>query len=291
MATQADIESHYDVDNDFFALFLDENYLGYTCGVWDKAKSLEESQIAKFDRLCRYAKVKKGDRVIDVGCGWGGLLKYIVDECDASFAHGVTLSSNQATYINNLHKPRVSADNLSWEDYHIQEKKYDAIVCVCALEHFATFEENVAGKHREVYKTFFDWCLNASTSDAYIGLQSIIITRPPNNLAELRGAKYLQEKVFPGSALSSISDIQAAIVDKYEIVEATTIGKHYVLTLEEWKKNLSRNKEIVLAKYGHALFDHYITYFDSAIICFAEGYWDVFQASLKRATPPKVLPK
>ena len=291
MASQADIESHYDVDNDFFALFLDENYLGYTCGVWDKANNLEESQLAKFERLSNFAKIEKEDSVIDVGCGWGGLLKYIVDERGANWAHGVTLSSNQSEYINNLRKSRVSADNLSWEDYVNNDKKFDAIVCVCALEHFATFEENVAGKQREVYKVFFDWCLNISTIDAYIGLQSIVITRPPKNLAELRGAKYLQEKVFPGSALSSISDIQASIIDKYEIVEATTIGQDYVLTLEAWKKNLIQNKAKVITKYGQALFDHYITYFDSAITCFSEGYWDVFQASLKRAVSPKVLPK
>ena len=142
--------------------------------------------------------------MIDVGCGWGGLLKYIAEQYDASQAHGVTLSSNQAEYINSLHKPGVSADNLSWEDYAIPEHKYDAIVCVCALEHFATFEENVAGKQREVYKKFFDWCLNVSTPEAHIGLQSIIITRPPKNLAELRGAKYLQEKVFPCLSLIHI---------------------------------------------------------------------------------------
>jgi cyclopropane-fatty-acyl-phospholipid synthase len=291
MATQADIESHYDVDNDFFALFLDENYLGYTCGVWGNATTLEQSQLAKFERLCRYANVQVGDHVLDVGCGWGGLLKYIVDTYPNSHAHGVTLSSNQANYINNLHKPKVTADNLSWKDYSMPTRKYDAIVCVCALEHFATFEENVAGKQREVYKTFFDWCLNASTPEARFGIQSIVITRPPKNLGELRGAKYLQEKVFPGSALSSISDIQAAIVDKYEIVEAKTIGQDYVLTLEELKKNLIKNKVKIITKYGQDLFDHYITYFDGAICCFAEGYWDVFQASLKRATSPKVLPE
>ena len=289
MATQADIESHYDVDNDFFALFLDEKYLGYTCGIWDKATNLEQSQVNKFKRLCDYANVQPGDKVMDVGCGWGGLLTFIADNYARTKAHGVTLSSNQAEYINNLHKANVSADNCSWEDYAQPEQKYDAIVSVCALEHFATFEDNLANRQREIYKIFFDWCLSVSTPDALIGLQSIVITRAPNSLAELRGAKYLQEKVFPGSALSCISDIQAAIVDKYEILAVNRIGLDYVRTLAEWKKRLVHNKAIVVSRYGQALFDHYITYFDGATHCFENGYWDVYQASLKRAKSVRVL--
>lgn len=289
MATQADIESHYDVDNDFFKLFLDEKYLGYTCGVWDNATNLEESQIDKFQRLADYANVQPGHKVMDVGCGWGGLLSYIADKYAGSKAHGVTLSSNQAEYINNLHKTNVSADNCSWEDYAQPERKYDAILSVCALEHFATHEESTANVQREIYKTFFDWCLNVSTSDAQIGLQSIVITRPPNNLAELKASKYLQEKVFPGSALSCISDIQASIIDKYEISAANRIGLDYVTTLAEWKKNLVKNKSVIIERYGKELFDHYIIYFDSATICFQNGYWDVYQASLTRATPIRVL--
>lgn len=289
MATQADIESHYDVDNDFFALFLDEKYLGYTCGVWDKATNLEDSQIDKFQRLADYANIQAGHKVMDVGCGWGGLLRYIAEKYTNSKAHGVTLSSNQAEYINDLKLPNVSADNCSWEDYVQPEKKYDSIVCVCALEHFATHEESTANVQREIYKTFFDWCLNVSTSEAQIGLQSIVITRPPNNLAELKASKYLQEKVFPGSALSCISDIQAAIIDKYEISAANRIGLDYVTTLAEWKNNLVKNKRVIIERYGIELFNHYIIYFDSATVCFANGYWDVYQASLKRATPIRVL--
>lgn len=291
MATQADIEAHYDEGNDFYALFLDKNYRVYTSAVWKTANTLEQAQIDKLDRMCQYADVQANDLVMDVGCGFGGLMTYITENFKNTKAHGVTLSPNQAEYINLVNKPNVSVDLCSWEDYLIPEVKYDAIVSVCALEHFVTFEENVAGKQRDIYKKFFDWCLAISTPEAQIGMQSIIITRPPNNLLELRDSKFLQEEVFPGSALSCVSDIQAAIVDKYEIAEATRIGPDYVKTLAEWKKRLEANKSIAVERFGQALYDHYIRYFDSASRCFETGYWDVFQASLRRAIPAKVLPK
>lgn len=289
MATQKDIESHYDVDNDFFALFLDEKYRTYTCAVWDGATNLIEAQEKKFKRLCEYAHIKEGDNVIDVGCGWGGLLIYIAQQYKQSNAYGVTLSSNQASYIQELDERGVFADNLTWEVVPTEQKKYDAIVSVCALEHFATFEESEAGLQRKVYDKFFDWCLDVSKESAYIGIQSIVIRRHAENLPELRAAKYLKDKVFPGSALASISDIQAGVQDRYEIVESTTIGIDYVRTLQEWDAKLEANKEHIVEKYGQGLFDHYKIYFESAIICFENGYWDVYQASLQRAKPIRVL--
>ncbi|MGB2832036.1 MAG: class I SAM-dependent methyltransferase [Methylotenera sp.] len=291
MATQEDIEAHYDEGNDFYALFLDKKYRVYTSAVWATATNLEQAQVDKLERMSRYANIQAGDKVMDVGCGFGGLMTYVTEEFKNTQAHGVTLSSNQAEYINSVSKPNVSVDLCSWEDYPVPESKYDAIVSVCALEHFVTFEENVAGKQRDIYKKFFDWCLAISTPDAQIGMQSIVITRPPNNLLELRDSKFLQEKVFPGSALSCISDIQAAIVDKYEINEATRIGLDYVKTLAEWKRRLESNKEVAVERFGQALYDHYIAYFDSASRCFETGYWDVFQASLRRAKSPNILPK
>lgn len=289
MATQADIEAHYDVDNDFFELFLDKGYRAYTCAVWDKAKTLEEAQIDKFKRLCRYANVQDGQKVLDVGCGWGGLMSFITDEYPNAKVHGLTLSTKQVEHIQAGKNKNISAELLSWEDYAVPEHKFDSIVCVGGLEHFATQEDAVSTRQREIYKKFFDWCLSVSTPSAQVGIHTIVITRPPKNMTELKDSKYLQEKVFPGSALSCISDIQAAIVDKYEISAASRIGLDYVRTLAEWKKRLEENKAVVIRKYGQALYDHYIVYFDASSRCFETGYFDLYQVSLRRAISTKVL--
>jgi cyclopropane-fatty-acyl-phospholipid synthase len=289
MATQADIEAHYDVDNEFFGLFLDEKYRAYTCAVWEKANDLEQAQTDKYDRICNYANVQNGHHVMDVGCGWGGLMNLIADKYSNTHVHGLTISTEQFNYVNNIKKPNVSASLSSWRDYATPSRKFDSIVTVCAFEHFASVEDQAAAQQRDIYKDFFDWCLSISTDDAQIALQTIVVTRPPNNLTELRDTRYILEKVFPGSALSSISDIQAAIVDKYEISAANRIGHDYVRTVTEWDKKLELNKEIIKERYGQGLFEHYRTYFDAARRCLETGYADLYQVSLKRATPIRVL--
>jgi cyclopropane-fatty-acyl-phospholipid synthase len=99
MASKTDIEQHYDVDNDFFALFLDKKYRTYSCGGWKNDVDLEQAQENKLDRLCRYANVSQGHRVIDVGCGWGGLMSRIIEKYPNTHVHGLTLSTQQFEYV------------------------------------------------------------------------------------------------------------------------------------------------------------------------------------------------
>src|SRR5450830_40859 len=291
MATQADIAHHYDVDNDFFALFLDKKYRAYSCGVWKTADNLEQAQEDKFDRLCRYAHVAQDHHAIEIGCGWGGLMNTIVEKYPNTHVHGLTLSTEQFEFINSTPKPNISLELRSWQDYAVPERKFDSIVSIGAFEHFASFEDQAASRQRDIYKTFFDWCLSVSTPDAYIGLQTIVISRAPNSLSELRDSRYLLDKVFPGSALPSISDVQAAIVDKYEITAAHCIGLDYARTLFEWNKRLELNQDKIVERYGQELFDHYRTYFDAARRCFETGYIDLYQVSLRRAKPLRILSK
>jgi cyclopropane-fatty-acyl-phospholipid synthase len=291
MASKADIEHHYDVANDFFALFLDKKYRVYSCGVWKRAKDLEQAQEDKLDRLCRYANVSQGHQVIDVGCGWGGLMSRIIEKFPSAQVHGLTLSTQQFEHVNALRNPQLSVGLCAWQDFHPMERKFDSIISIGAFEHFASLEDHAASRHRDVYKAFFDWCQSVSTPDAQIGLQTIVINRAPNSISELRDSRYLLEKVFPGSALPSISDIQAAIIDKYEISAVRRIGLDYARTLIEWNNRLVLNEDKITERYGRTLFDHYRSYFDSAQRCFESGYVDLFQVSLRRVKPLRILAK
>ena len=289
MASKADIEHHYDVDNGFFALFLDKRYRAYSCGVWKNAKDLEQAQEDKLNRLCRYANILPGHQVIDVGCGWGGLMKRIIEKYPNTHVHGLTLSTQQFEFVCGQLNDQLSVGLCSWQAYLPPERKFDSIVSIGAFEHFATFDDHAASRQREVYKSFFDWCQSVSTADAQIGLQTIVINRAPNSISEVRDSRYLLNKVFPGSALPSISDIQAAIIDKYEISAVRRIGLDYARTLFEWNERLVLNKDKIVERYGQDLFDHYRTYFDSAQRCFESGYIDLYQASLKRVKPLIIL--
>jgi cyclopropane-fatty-acyl-phospholipid synthase len=291
LATQADIEHHYDVDNDFFALFLDKKFRAYSCAVWDKSVDLEQAQEAKLDRLCQYANVQSNQYILDIGCGWGGLMNYIIEKYLNTRVHGLTLSTEQFEYVQSQANSRLSLDLQSWQNFKIPELKFDAIISIGAFEHFASFEDHAASRQREIYESFFDWCLNASTSDAQIGLQTIVISRAPNTISELRDSRYLLDKVFPGSALPSISDIQAAVIDKYEISAVSRIGLDYARTLSEWNTRLEQNESIIINRYGQGLYDHYRTYFGASIRCFESGYIDLYQTSLKRVKPLRILNK
>ena len=139
MATQADIEHHYDTDNDFFALFLDKKFRAYSCGVWEKAINLEQAQEAKLDRLCKYANIQSDQHVLDIGCGWGGLMNYLIEKYTNTQVHGLTLSTEQFEYVKSQSKSGISLDLQSWQNFKIPERKFDAIISIGAFEHFATF--------------------------------------------------------------------------------------------------------------------------------------------------------
>jgi cyclopropane-fatty-acyl-phospholipid synthase len=292
MATQADIQYHYDVDNDFYALFLDKIYRAYSCGVWKSANSLEEAQEHKIQRICQFANVASGAKIIDIGCGWGGLMQVATSQFGAATAHGLTLSTDQFNYVSGLRKlgQTISVDLCSWQDYKPPENtRYDAIASVGAFEHFASLEDRSVQRQRAVYRNFFEWCKKNSTSDAQIGLQTIVTARVPSNLKEIVDVRYLLEKVFPGSALPTISDIQAATVDLYEFSSVKRIGLDYARTLEEWKMRLKQSHETHAARFDEGLFHHYETYFDSAIRNFKSGVVDLFQVSLKPIRPLRIF--
>jgi cyclopropane-fatty-acyl-phospholipid synthase len=285
MATKEDIQFHYDVDNEFYKLFLDKNRMAYSCGVWKTAASLEEAQEHKLERLCKYAHVEKNDVVLDVGCGWGGLMDKVIEQ-EALSAHGLTLSQDQFDYIQQKKHSSISVDLCAWQQYSSQVK-HDAIISIGAFEHFASVQDRKAGQQRRIYRHFFEWCHDISTDDAYIGLQTIITARLPDNIQEVRDVRYLLDKVFPGSALPTISDIQVSASDLYEISAIKRIGLDYARTLSEWHDRLVQNEREVRENFGDEIYEHYVKYFLSAKRNFESGVVDLVQLSLKKVLPTK----
>jgi cyclopropane-fatty-acyl-phospholipid synthase len=284
MATKADIAYHYDVDNDFYGLFLDRNHRAYSCAVWNGASSLEEAQQQKLARLSRFAGIEAGHAVLDIGCGWGGMLEYALDYAGAAKAKGVTLSEDQYRFVCQLGRPEIEVQLSSWRDY-IPAEKFSALVSIGAFEHFASLEDRDAGRHREVYGEFFEWCRAVSNDQARLGLQTIVTSRGPENMNEVRDTRYLLERVFPGSVLPSVSDIQAGIQDRYEIVEARQIGLDYARTLAQWRLRLIQHRIEVENRYGTTLYEHYENYFLAAERSFRSGIVSLVQLSLSPVLP------
>ncbi len=281
MATKKDIQFHYDVDNNFFSLFLDKQYKMYSCGVWENASNLEEAQKNKLKRLSEFAHVKKGHRVLDIGCGWGGMLEYCVKNFEIDYVKGITLSQAQYDYIIQKNIPFTSIALCSWEDLK-SDIKFDSIISIGAMEHFASLEDLKHGKQVEVYRKFFERCLDVSTQDSYLGLQTIITAKKPDSLQSMKDTYYLLKNVFPGSALPDIETLQEAMFKLYEPVTIKMIGLDYSRTLTEWKNRLNINEDKVMREYGKNLFNHYNHYFEAAIRSFENGYTSLLQMSLKK---------
>lgn len=154
-ATAESIRHHYDVSNDFYALWLDAS-LTYTCALWGEGDTLEDAQRRKLDYLIEGARATGARRVLDVGCGWGSLLNRLVGEHAVGQAVGLTLSDSQAELLRARELPRTEVRVENWLD-HEPDEKYDAIISIGAFEHFArtglSRTERVAA-----YREFFARC-------------------------------------------------------------------------------------------------------------------------------------
>jgi cyclopropane-fatty-acyl-phospholipid synthase len=281
MATQYDVQCHYDISNDFFKLFLDNKYRIYSCGVWENANTLEEAQENKLKRIAHFAYIKKGHHILDIGCGWGGMLEYSIDILGVSSAMGITLSNAQYQYILQKNLSSVSLHLCSWSGLKV-DKRFDAIVSIGAMEHFVSLAERKNGKQIDVYEHFFECCSKLSKNNSYLALQTIVTLKKPETLQSMRDTHYLLKYVFPGSVLPEISNLQMAMSKWYEPVELRTIGPDYARTLKEWKIRLNQNKRKIIAQYGEILFMHYNHYFDAAIRSFENGYISLLQMSLRK---------
>lgn len=288
MATKKDISYHYDAGSDFFEVFLDREHRAYSCAVWNGARSLEEAQSEKLARLAGYAGIKEGSRLLDIGCGWGGMMKYAVDFLGARQASGITLSQDQYNFVKSFNRHEIEPILTSWENF-IPDERFDSLVSIGAFEHFASLQDRFDDSHRNVYRKFFDWCRSVSTDGALLGLQTIVTSRSPKTLDEIRDTRYLLKNVFPGSALPTVGDILAGCQDKYEIIEFKKIGFDYAKTLKEWKSRLIKGEILIKEKFGNEIYYHYSHYFDAAERAFQSEIVSLVQVAMIPTLRPRGL--
>lgn len=193
------IQHHYDLSNEYYKLWLDKRMV-YSCALWDETtKSLEQSQINKLRYHARAIEARENDRILDVGCGWGAMLRLLLDECRVKAAIGLTLSEAQMRYI----EKNFSYDSLnvilsSWEQYRATES-FDGIISVGAFEHFAR-QDQTAVQRALCYRNFFDFCRYHLQRGRYLSLKTITYGR----MRKL--PKFIKEKIWPESQLPTVPD-------------------------------------------------------------------------------------
>jgi cyclopropane-fatty-acyl-phospholipid synthase len=284
-ASAAAIEHHYDVSNEFYRLWLDD-LLSYSCALWDGAGTLEEAQVAKIELHIAAARCQGATRVLDVGCGWGATLRRLVHEHGVERAVGLTLSKNQAAWIEERAWPGVLVRVESWAD-HDPGERYDAIVSMGAFEHFARLdaspEDKIAG-----YRQFFERCHGWLRPGGWMSLQTIAY----GNSSREDFSPLFATEIFPESDLPRLSEIAAASDRLFEVVALRNDREQYERTVREWRRRLLARRDEATAIVGEPIFRRYDRFLQLLGIGFHVGSMGLFRITLRRIdSPARALPR
>jgi cyclopropane-fatty-acyl-phospholipid synthase len=234
----AAIQHHYDVGNAFYALWLDET-MTYSCALWhegDDPVDLAAAQRRKLDFHLAAAGASRGRRLLDVGCGWGSVMDRALAHTPIEHATGLTLSDAQLQHIRDRADDRIEVRNESWID-HVPAEKYDSIVSIGALEHFASPGDN-ALKKVGLYREFFARCRSWLRPGGAMSLQTIAYgtMRTDENNA------FISEQIFPDSELPQAHELVEAASGVFELTALRNDRPQYARTCELWYRNLRHRR-------------------------------------------------
>ncbi|OBI41345.1 SAM-dependent methyltransferase [Mycobacterium kyorinense] len=275
-----DVQSHYDLSDDFYRLFLDPSQT-YSCAYFERDDmTLEEAQRAKVDLSLGKLDLQPGMTLLDIGCGWGATLRRAIEKYDVN-AIGLTLSKNQAAHVQKsfdaMDSPRSKEVRLQgWEQFH---ESVDRIVSIGAFEHFG----------RDRYTEFFKMASEALPPGGVMMLHTIIKPSDeefaerglPVTMRHLRFFKFIMDEIFPGGDLP-----QAKVVEEHAAKAGFTLTKkqplrlHYARTLDIWAQTLESRKDEAIAMQSQEVYDRYMKYLTGCADLFREGYTDVCQFTL-----------
>jgi len=280
-ASQAAIEHHYDVGNQFYALWLDPT-LTYSCALWEgHDDTLQAAQERKFDYLTREARAIGVATVLDVGCGWGGLLRRLVEHHDVTNVVGLTLSAAQAGYLSSWADSRYDVRVENWAD-HRPSARYDAIISIGAFEHFAHFgmprPERVAA-----YRRFFNSCHEWLPHGGRLALQT---NANGNNACMDRQTAldmlFIIRHIFPESVLPWPSEIFEASERLFDVVSARNDPDHYARTCQAWLDRLLTSRKRATELVGERIVMDYERYLRAAIDAFDKRHLGLLRIVFER---------
>ena len=288
-ASQDAIMRHYDLSDDFFRLWLGDD-LTYSCAWWERGEgpeALATAQARKVDHFADRLRVR-GARVLDVGCGWGGLLDRFVRVHGAAGGVGITMSPAQAGYASTRDVPGVSYRLQSWVD-HDPSEPYDAIACVEATEHFAS-DRLTPDEKVEVYREFFRRAASWLRPEGRLGLQLICLdnvghagSRPGRGpFTEL-----ILEHIFPESMSASLSELVLGWETHFRLEEFHDHPEHYRRTFRAWALDHRRHESEARALVGPDVSRTYARYFAGGEALFRLREQTLHRVILTRRPQPK----
>ena len=284
-STEAEIRFHYDVGNDFYALWLDPSML-YTCAYYKKeSDDLATAQINKLNHICRKLRLKPGERLLDIGCGWGGLVMHAAEHYGVE-ASGITLSAAQAEWA----KKRIADKGLSdtcrvevmdFRDLPVNAR-FDKISSVGVTEHVP--ENRQPDYFAHVFQAlepgglFLNHC-EVSTRAA----------RRTNSLGERIGRwlwkrdQFIDKYVFPDAKLIPLASvIRSAESVGFEVRDVESLREHYMMTLRAWVRGLERRKAEAIKLVGERTYRVWRLYMSAGAFGFRAAGLNIVQTLLAK---------
>lgn len=270
------IQFHYDVSDDFYALWLDERRV-YSCAYFaDPAMSLTQAQEAKLDHICRKLQLQRGQRFLDIGAGWGGLLIWAAERYGVQ-ATGITLSRNQHAHVNRLIQERGLQDRVTMHlmDYRDlpEDAPYDRIASVGMFEHVG--RANLGGYFGKIRALLRPGGLVMNHGITAGGLHN----------AQLGGGMgdFIERYIFPGGELEHVSEVTAALSGAgLELLDAENLRPHYARTLWAWSDGLEGRLDRARQLTNEQTVRAYRLYLAGCAMSFERGWISLFQLLCSR---------
>ncbi|MET0138247.1 MAG: cyclopropane-fatty-acyl-phospholipid synthase family protein, partial [Sphingobium sp.] len=228
------IRHHYDVGNDFYAAWLDP-LMVYSAAMWDGLDAnatLEEAQRRKLLHHARSVKAAPGMNILDIGCGWGGQLRMLTQEYGVAACTGLTLSEEQAAYVESLGLKDATVVLANWHDY-APHAPFDGIISVGAFEHFAHPTQS-EDERRATYRRFFQSCHDWTDGRGRLSLQTIAYGTMRSDQAN----PFITGDIFPAAELPTVEDIVVASKGLFRILLLRDDGPDYARTCTIWGQRL-----------------------------------------------------
>lgn len=265
------ISYHYDVSNEFYKLWLDQRMV-YSCAYFQSPDdSLDQAQEQKLDHICRKLRLKQGQRLLDIGCGWGGLVIYAAENYGVH-AEGITLSEPQAETASERIRERGLEDRcrVLLKDYRElgDHEGYDVLASVGMVEHVG--EANLPRYFRQALDLL-------RPGGAFLNHG---ITRRATDSPESKGS-FSDTYVFPDGELTPISTrLRAAEQQGFEILDVESLREHYAMTLRHWVRRLEVNHQRALEHVSEPTYRVWRLFMSGSAHAFSVGRLNLHQSLL-----------
>jgi cyclopropane-fatty-acyl-phospholipid synthase len=260
--SRRNISAHYDLGNDFYRLWLDDKMM-YSAAYFENSEtSLEDASIEKLDRICRKLDLSAGDRVVEIGTGWGGFAIHAAKHYGCHVTT-TTISRQQYEWAERAIREEALEDRITllFEDYRDLEGQYDKLVSIEMIE---------AVGHR-FHDTYFRKCCELLKPDGQMLLQAI--TMADQRYDEYKkSVDFINKYIFPGGCLTSVTDMTRTMTEHTDmrVIHIEDIGPHYALTLRHWRDRfMARLDEVSALGYPDTfirMWQFYLAYCEAAFV-------------------------